>query len=72
MVVQTNIAGGKTDRVIKTKVEHQVEILENGALINIVSLTKEHQGQPEDIFEEQTNTDYVRFYVPQGSKLLDT
>jgi hypothetical protein len=71
MVVHTNVAGGKTDRVIKTKIEHQVEILENGSLIDRVSLTKEHQGQSEDIFEGQTNIDYVRFYVPQGSELLD-
>lgn len=69
-VIHTNIAGGKTDRVIKTKINHQVEVLADGSLVDTVSLTKLHKGNPDDVFEGHVNTDYVRFYVPQGSKLL--
>ena len=69
-VVQTNIAGGKTDRVIKTKIGHQVELTDDGAMIDTVTFSKEHNGKAGDVFEGHVNTDYVRFYVPQGSKLM--
>jgi len=69
-VVHTNIAGGKTDKVITNKIEHQAEILSDGQIVDTVVLVKEHKGAPDDVFEGQTNIDYVRFYVPQGSQLL--
>jgi len=69
-VVQTNVAGGKTDRVIKTKIDHQVELMDDGAIIDTVTFSKEHNGKAEDVFEGHVNTDYVRFYVPQGSQLM--
>lgn len=71
MVVQTNVAGGKTDRVVKVDIEHEVEVLAEGVLIDTVTLTKTHEGLAEDVFEGQVNSDYVRFYVPEGSRLLD-
>lgn len=69
-VIHTNVAGGKTDRVIKTKIEHKVEVFKDGVLIDTVKLAKTHKGKREDVFEGHVNTDYVRFYVPQGSKLV--
>jgi len=69
-VVHTNIAGGKTDGVIDITTKHEVEILADGSVINTVSLSKTHQGRVDDVFEGQTNVDYLRFYVPQGSELL--
>lgn len=69
-VIHTNIAGGKTDMVVSNKIEHQVEILSDGQIVDTVILTKEHKGLAGDVFEGQINIDYVRFYVPQGSKLL--
>ncbi|KKS40179.1 MAG: hypothetical protein UV02_C0045G0003 [Candidatus Kuenenbacteria bacterium GW2011_GWA2_42_15] len=71
-IVHTNIAGGKTDQVIKNTVEHKIEIMNNGEIVDAVTLTREHQGKVGDVFEGQTNTDFVRFYVPQDSKLLAT
>lgn len=71
-VVQTNVAGGKTDRVIKTKIDHYAELMADGTMIDTVTFSKEHNGQAEDVFEGHINTDYVRFYVPKGSQLMST
>ena len=70
MVVHTNIGGGKTDRVIKNKINHEVNIGLNGKITDMVTLTRKHEGDPDDIFEKQNNVDYVRFYVPAGSRLI--
>jgi len=70
MVVHTNIGGGKTDRVIKNKINHEVNIGLNGKITDTVILTRKHDGDPDDIFEKQNNVDYVRFYVPAGSRLI--
>lgn len=71
-VVQTNIAGGKTDGVIKETIAHQAEIQEDGSIINTVKLTRRHTGIPgENIFTGVQNNSYVRFYVPLGSILIE-
>lgn len=70
MVVHTNIGGGKTDAVIDNKIQHSVEVNSAGELIDTVTLTKKHNGTPGNIFEDQNNVDYVRFYVPTGSQLI--
>ncbi len=69
-IIHTNVAGGKTDGVIKEEIDHQAEILSDGSVIDTVTLVRTHQGKIDDIFEGQTNVDYIRFYVPLGSKLL--
>ena len=69
-VVSTNIAGGKTDRVIDTNILHEVEVMPDGLLVASVTVNKKHNGSIDDVFEGQTNTDYMRVYVPQGSKLV--
>jgi hypothetical protein len=71
-VIHTNIAGGKTDRVIDVDISHEVEITEDGSIIDKVIVTKKHNGKADDVFEGHVNTDYIRFYVPEGSKLLAT
>lgn len=69
-VVNTNIGGGKTDLVIKDQLSQKINIQNDGSVLSIVSLTRTHQGDSQDIFEGHDNLDYVRFYVPQGAKLL--
>ncbi len=69
-VVHTNIAGGKTDRIIETNILHEVEVMPDGLLVASVTVNKKHNGQEDDVFEGQANTDYLRVYVPQGSKLV--
>jgi hypothetical protein len=72
MVVHTNISGGKTDAVIENTVRHQVEVGENGEMIDTVTLTRKHNGSATQLFEGDNNVDYVRFYVPAGSELIST
>ena len=71
-VVHTNLAGGKTDEVIAETIEHQVEVLDDGSIIDTIKLTRTHNG-PKDgnVFTGVQNNSYVRFYVPSGSILIE-
>lgn len=71
-IVHSNIAGGKTDEVINEIINHQAEIQEDGSIINTIKLVRQHNGvRGENIFTGVQNNSYVRFYVPQGSTLLE-
>lgn len=70
-IVHTNIGGGKTDIAIRDTISQVTEVLSDGSIVNEVSLTRSHTGDPEDIFEGHDNLDYMRFYVPKGSKLIE-
>lgn len=70
-VINSNIAGQKTDRVIKEKIEHSAEIKEDGSIIDTVTITKTHQGSKGDLFTGVRNVGYIRVYVPEGSILLE-
>lgn len=71
-VVHSNIAGGKTDGVIKETIEHTAEVQADGSIINTVKLIRRHTGIPgENIFTGVQNNSYVRFYVPLGSTLIE-
>ncbi|MDD4607423.1 MAG: DUF4012 domain-containing protein [Patescibacteria group bacterium] len=72
MVVDTNLRGGKTDGVIYKDLDLTTEIQADGSLINTLKIKRTHQGDPQDIFTNQTNIDYVRVYVPLGSILLES
>jgi len=72
MIVNTNLAGGKTDGVIKENIQHQAEVQEDGSIIDTVRLTRNHTGiAGENIFTGVQNNSYIRFYVPLGSELLE-
>ncbi len=70
MVVNTNIAGGKTDGVIKQTIQHQAKIEIDGSVVDTVTITRGHQGQEGDLFTNLQNVDYLRLYAPAGSELL--
>lgn len=71
-VVHSNIAGGKTDGVIKEIIQHQAEVQPDGSIIDTIKLIRHHTGIPgENIFTGVQNNSYVRFYVPLGSALLE-
>ncbi|MFH1536634.1 MAG: DUF4012 domain-containing protein [Patescibacteria group bacterium] len=69
-VVNTNIAGGKTDGQIEEIIEHSAQINSDGSIINTVQVTRTHKGQTDDEFANVKNIDYVRFYVPEGSEFI--
>lgn len=70
-VVHTNINGYKTDGVIDEIIKHKVEIGADGSIIDTLVVTRTHRGgeTPYDWWN-RVNADYMRVYVPRGSKLL--
>lgn len=70
-IVNSNIGGGKTDRVIEQKANIETEIQSDGSIINTVTLSKEHHGDTNDFWTRVKNVSYTRFYVPKGSDLLE-
>ncbi len=69
-VVDTNIGGGKTDQVIGSQVLLTSQIGPLGDVVNTLKIIKRHDGDPTDQFTGQMYRDYLRIYVPQGSRLL--
>lgn len=70
MVVDTNINGGKTDGVIDETIQHQAAIQADGSIIDTVEIIRVHRGSSNDQFANVNNWDYLRTYVPAGSRLL--
>lgn len=71
MVVNTNIAGQKTDRLIKEDIEQVSEVAADGTITNTVTITRAHQGIKNEPLTGVRNVDWLRVYVPRGSELLE-
>jgi len=69
-IVDINIMGGKTSHVIHQNIELTTNIDKNGTIINNLTIEREHKGDTDDIFENMTNTSYLKIFVPQGSQLI--
>jgi hypothetical protein len=69
-VVDTNIAGGKTDDVIAVDIGHETRIEEDGSMIDTVTIRRTHNGKKDDLFKGVKNIDFMRVYVPEGSALI--
>ncbi len=70
MVANTNIAGAKTDRVIRESINHQVTINADGTVRDKVTITREHTAVKNTPLVGVRNVNWLRVYVPSGSKLL--
>lgn len=70
MLVDTNIAGQKTDGKIFKEIKHESEIAEDGSIVNTVTIARRHTGIKGEIFSGVRNVNYLRLYVPQGSEFL--
>ena len=70
-VVNTNISGGKTDGVIDQVINHSAEIRSDGSIVDTVTVTRIHKGKSSEEFKGVKNINYVRFYVPEGSQLIE-
>jgi len=71
LVVNTNIAGGKSDKRIKEKINLVSEIMPNGSIINTLKIERSHEGVKNEPFAGVRNVDWLRVYVPSGSELLE-
>lgn len=70
-VVNANINGYKTDKVISQKIYHTSRISEEGEIINSVKITRIHAGGKSSYdWYNKVNADYMRVYVPLGSELI--
>ncbi len=69
-VVGANIAGQKSDAVIREQVHQRVQIDESGGVEERVLLAREHTGTAEQLFHGANNVQYLRVYMPLGSTLL--
>ena len=70
-VINTNISGQKTDKMIEQKIDHQAEIKPDGSIVDNVTITRTHHGGKEKFdWYNAVNSDWLRVYVPKGSELL--
>jgi|GEM_PF-503833 len=70
-VINTNISGLKTDKMIEQKISHQAEIKLDGSIIDNVTVSRTHRGGKEKYdWYNAVNSDWMRVYVPKGSELL--
>lgn len=70
MVVDTNIGGGKTDGVVSESVDHSVSLDSAGQPTVELTITREHHGDPNDIWTKTSNVDYLRIYSPANSEFI--
>lgn len=70
-VINTNIAGGKSDRKIKEEISHKAEIQEDGSIIDEVEIKRTHTGIKYENYSGVRNVNWMRVYVPLGSELLE-
>ncbi len=70
-VINTNINGFKTDRVIDQKIYHTANVQADGSIIDTVKIARAHLGGKSQYdWYNKVNADYLRVYVPLGSKLI--
>lgn len=70
MIVDTNIAGQKTDGKIIKNIEHLSEIDAEGGIVDTVKITRRHSGIKGALFSGARNVNYLRVYVPEGAELI--
>ena len=71
MVVNTNIAGGKSDKRMVQVLDHEVEILPDGSIVDTLRIKRTHTGAEDEPYHGVRNVNWMRIYVPEGSELLE-
>lgn len=70
-VINSNIAGGKSDRKIKQEIIHQAEIQPDGSIIDNLTIRRTHEAVKREPFSGVRNVNWLRVYVPLGSELIE-
>jgi len=70
MVVNTNIAGQKSDRKMEERIEHISKVNDDGRIINTVKIYRGHTGIKNEALTGVRNVNWLRVYVPGGSRLI--
>lgn len=71
-VINTNIAGQKTDRVIDQKISLKTEVSDDGIAVNTLTIERKHNGKKGDNYTGVRNVNWLRVYVPRGSLLIES
>jgi len=70
-VINTNVAGGKTDAFINQSIDATVHIDTSGSLLTDVSITRSHfGGDQRDPWWNVDNKNYIQIYTNPGSSLI--
>lgn len=69
-VINTNIAGAKTDRKIRQSIKHTADITPDGSIVDTVTIKREHTAVKGEPYAGVRNVNYLRVYVPMGSELI--
>ncbi|OGF31488.1 hypothetical protein A2300_02240 [Candidatus Falkowbacteria bacterium RIFOXYB2_FULL_35_7] len=69
-IINSNIAGGKTDLFIEQTIDHTSEIQPDGTIVDSIIIKRKHNGDQLDPFSGVRNVDYMRVYVPAGSQFI--
>ena len=70
-VVNTNVAGGKSDAFMSQDIDFKSSISETGEITNAVTLTRRHTGQKQkEWWYKATNKNYLQIYTTLGSRIL--
>jgi hypothetical protein len=70
LVVNTNIAGQKSDQKMQERIEQISEVGANGSIINTLKIYRTHTGIKNEPLTGVRNVDWLRIYVPLGSELI--
>ena len=70
-IINSNIAGGKSDAFINQQILLQSQITDDGSIYNTLSISRTHSGQNEkDWWYRATNKDYLKIWVPLNSEIM--
>ncbi|TSC51945.1 MAG: Uncharacterized protein LiPW41_712 [Parcubacteria group bacterium LiPW_41] len=70
-VINTNVAGGKTDAFVSQAIEATIHIDTSGSLLSDVSITRKHSGGDQrDPWWNVDNKNYIQIYTNPGSSLV--
>jgi len=70
LVADTNIAGGKSDRLMTENIDQRTEVQPDGAIVDTLTITRTNTASSTQLFAGERNVDWLRIYVPSGSQLL--
>jgi len=71
-VINTNIGGAKSDKKIIQTITHQASLTADGSIIDTVTIVRDHQAIRGEPFSGVRNVNWLRVYVPLGSRLISS
>lgn len=70
-VINSSVAGGKSDKDIEQKINHHATVLSDGSIIDELEIIRFHPVIRGTQFTGVRNVNWLRVYVPEGSELIE-